>query len=220
MASSPDSPLTALQKDVLAAFFGSERGFFLTGGAALAGYWLRHRPTSDLDLFTLDDGAFERAPHVLREVVVRLGGSTDVRQDAPGFRRFAVSRGDDAVVVDLVRERVKQLHDDKRDIDGVLVDPPDEILANKLTALVGRQEERDIVDVMLLERDAKLRIEDFLPAALAKDGGCTPATLAWLLSELRIDDKAPLPAGTAPETLRAYVSSLVDRLRRTALPER
>jgi hypothetical protein len=53
MASSPDSPLTPLQKDVLAAFFSSERGFFLTGGAALAGYWLRHRPTGDLDLFTL-----------------------------------------------------------------------------------------------------------------------------------------------------------------------
>ncbi len=220
MASSPDNPLTPLQKDVLATFFASERGFFLTGGAALAGYWLRHRPTADLDLFTLHDDAFERAPHVLREVVARLGCSADVRQDAPGFRRFAVSRDGDAVVVDLVRERVKQLHEDKRDIDGVLVDPPDEILANKLTALVGRQEERDIVDVMLLERDVKLRVEDFLPAALAKDGGCTPATLAWLLSEVRIDDGARLPAGTAPDALRAYVSSLVVRLRRTALPER
>jgi hypothetical protein len=31
MASSPDSLLTPLQKDVLASFFGSERGFFLTG---------------------------------------------------------------------------------------------------------------------------------------------------------------------------------------------
>jgi hypothetical protein len=100
----------------------------------------------------------------------------------------------------------------------VLVDPPDEILANKLTALVGRQEERDLVDVMFLERKAALRVEDFLAAALAKDGGCTPATLAWLLSELRIPDNAMLPAGITGPTLRAYAAELVVRLRRLAFP--
>ncbi len=108
MASSPDSLLTPLQKDVLAAFFGSERGFFLTGGAALAGFWLCHRPTSDLDLFTLDDGAFERAPHVVKAIAAGLGGTVETRQDAPGFKRFALTSGGDALVVDLVRERVPQ----------------------------------------------------------------------------------------------------------------
>ncbi len=42
MASSPDSPLTPLQRDVLRAFFGREHDFYLTGGAALAGYHLGH----------------------------------------------------------------------------------------------------------------------------------------------------------------------------------
>ena len=218
MASSKVSQLTALQKDVLRAFFASERGFFLTGGAALAGYWLHHRPTSDLDLFTLDDSAFERAPHVLRDAVAKLGATSDVRQDSPGFKRFTVSREGDAVVVDLVRERVQQIHIKKTEIDGVLVDPPDEILANKLNALVGRQEERDIVDVMLLERDANLRVEDLLPAALSKDGGCTPATLAWLLSELKIPDGVRLPAGVTPVEVRQYIDQLVTRLRRLAHP--
>ncbi|HEX3762246.1 MAG TPA: hypothetical protein VHW23_26275 [Kofleriaceae bacterium] len=39
--------------------------------------------------------------------------------------------------------------------------------------------------VMLLER-AGHSVEAALAAALAKDGGCTPATLAWLLSEVKI----------------------------------
>jgi hypothetical protein len=52
MASSAPSKLTAFQKDVLDAFFRRERGFFLTGGAALAGFHLGHRTTDDLDLFT------------------------------------------------------------------------------------------------------------------------------------------------------------------------
>jgi hypothetical protein len=40
--------LTALQRSVLAAFFAREREFFLSGGAALAGYHLGHRETLDL----------------------------------------------------------------------------------------------------------------------------------------------------------------------------
>lgn len=218
MTSSTDSLLSPLQRKVLGAFFARERGFFLTGGAALAGYWLRHRPTSDLDLFTLDDAAFERARHVLADVATSLGATSEARQDAPGFKRFVLACGGDAVVVDLVRERVAQLHDEKPEVEGVRVDPPDEILANKLTTLVSRQEERDLIDVLFLERQAKLRVEALLSAALAKDGGCTPATLAWLLSELKIPDSVVLPAGLRPEELRTYVADLVTRLRRAAHP--
>jgi hypothetical protein len=118
-------------------------------------------------------------------------------------------------VIDLVRDQL-QLHADKLERDGVRIDPPDEILANKLTALVGRAEERDLVDLFCLER-AGYRIEDALPDALAKDGGCTPATLAWLLSEIAILDGNELPAGITAPTLRQYVAELIGRLRRAAL---
>jgi hypothetical protein len=47
MDSSAPSKLTALQREVLDAFFQRERGFFLTGGAALAGFHLGHRTTDD-----------------------------------------------------------------------------------------------------------------------------------------------------------------------------
>lgn len=102
-------------------------------------------------------------------------------------------------------------------MDGIRVDPADEILANTLTAIIGRAEERDLVDVYALER-AGLRIEDALPAALAKDGGCTPANLAWLLSEVRIPNDTKLPAGVTPAELRDWLDELIRRLRRAALP--
>ncbi|MDB4956385.1 MAG: hypothetical protein JWO36_3954 [Myxococcales bacterium] len=219
MASSPDKPsrLSAIQRDVLAAFFQRERAFYLTGGAALAGYHLGHRETSDLDLFTADAPAFERARHVMSDVAAALGGTIEVRQDAPGFLRCVVSRGGDALVVDVVRDRSFQIHPAKPVIEGIAVDPPDEILANKLTAIVGRAEERDLVDVLFLER-AGYRVEDVLAAALRKDGGCTPATLAWLLSEIEIPEGAQLPAGINGRELRDFVAELVKRFRRAALP--
>ena len=128
-----------------------------------------------------------------------------------------MSRGDEAVVVDLVHERVPQIHVEKLDRDGVRVDPPEEILVNKLNTIASRSEIRDVVDVMALER-AGFTVDQALEGALTKDGGCTPATLAWVLSELEIPDQAALPGGVDPRELREYVHHLIRRLRRAALP--
>ena len=217
MDSSP-SKLTSLQREVLDAFFQRERGFFLTGGAALAGFFLGHRPTDDLDLFTLQPAAFERGRFVLADVASAVHAILDVRQDAPGFKRLVLTRRDEGLVVDLVKDVGPQLHPDKLERDHILLDPPDEILANKLTALVGRAEERDLVDVLFLER-AGYSVDSALPAALAKDGGCTPATLAWLLSEITIPDGVALPAGVSPAELRDYVTALIARLLTLSAPK-
>lgn len=218
----PDSrqfELTPLQRDVLRAFFGRERGFFLTGGAALVGYYLHHRDTTDLDLFATDDDAFQRGRHALAGAAAELGARLEVRQDSPDFKRFTLSRGDELVVVDLVRDRVPQICVEKPDIAGILVDPLREIAANKLTTIVSRMEERDLVDLFVLER-AGTRTESLLDDALRKDGGCTAATLAWLLSQVEIPDRAALPGGVDPGELRAWVVDLVGRLRRAAAPPR
>ena len=217
MGSSRDNKLTPLQRDVLDTFFRRERGYVLTGGAALAGFHLGHRTTDDLDLFTRDDDAFERGRFVLADVARETGCTIEIRQDAPGFTRFVLGRPDEGLVVDLVRD-VSPPTGAPIEIEHIVVDSPAEILANKLTALVGRAEERDLVDVMFLEHAGE-RVESALPAALAKDGGCTPATLAWLLSEVSIPDGIALPAGVSPQQLRSYVKGLVDRLLVAAKPE-
>jgi hypothetical protein len=217
VASSAPSKLTALQRDVLDAFFQRERGFFLTGGAALAGFHLGHRVTDDLDLFTPQAAAFERGRFVLEEVAAALGGTLQIRQDAPGFKRLVLTRGDEGLVIDLVKDVSPQLHRDKLERNNIVIDPADEILANKLTALVGRAEERDLVDVMFLE-SAGFTVEAGLPVALSKDGGCTPATLAWLLSEISISDDVHLPANVPPTEMRAYLAELINRLLALAAP--
>lgn len=216
MASSPDR-LTPFQRDLLLAFFERERGFFLTGGAALAGFYLHHRETTDLDFFTHDGEAFERGAFALRAAAAQLGAEVSVKQDAPGFRRYLVTRGDDSVLVDTVWERVRAAYPDKKTEGPVVLDSPEEITVNKLTTLVSRSEPRDIVDLMLLER-AGFSIDAALPKALEKDGGCTPATLAWVLSQVSISDGAALPGGVSVAETRAFLAGLVERLLRAAAP--
>lgn len=139
-----------------------------------------------------------------------IGGTLDIRQDAPGFTRLVLSRASEGLVIDLVKD-AHPSGTAPQEIGQLIVDAPEEILANKLTALVGRAEERDLIDVMFLER-AGIPVESALPAALAKDGGCTPATLAWLLSEITIPDGVVLAGGVTPDDLRTYVKGLIDRL--------
>lgn len=209
--------LTPLQEAVLDRFFEREQDFYLTGGAALAGFHLGHRTTDDLDLFTLEAGAFERGLYVLRDTADSLGGDLETLQDTPGFRRFLLRRGDEAVVVDLVAERVPQRCEEKLRRGKLRIDPPEEILSNKLCTLVGRAEIRDLIDVFCLEK-AGFPVEDAFPAALEKDGGATPATLAWLLSEIHVPESVSLPGGIDPGELMEFRDELVRRLRRLALP--
>lgn len=216
MGSSPDK-LTPLQRSLLEAFFRVEGRFFLTGGAALAGFYLQHRPTLDLDLFTLDPEAFEAGRRALEASATGLGATVTIRQHAPGFERYVVTHGEDSVIVDLVLERVPQVAGPKRLVGSVAVDPLEEIVANKLTTVLSRSEERDLVDLLLLEREG-LRAEEALAGAHAKDGGCTAAALAFVLSEVTIPDSVRLPAEVSPGELRAFISDLVIRLRRIAFP--
>jgi hypothetical protein len=66
------SKLGELQQRFLQSFFAKENRFFLTGGAALAGFHLGHRETHDLDLFTLMD-AMEEGSAAVAEVAREMG---------------------------------------------------------------------------------------------------------------------------------------------------
>ena len=217
MASSGDR-LTPLQRALLETFFLHERRFFLTGGAALTGFYLQHRSTLDLDLFTLDPEALEAGRRTLETTAAELGATLAVRQHAPGFERYVVTAGGESVVVDLVLERVAQTAGPKRAVGSITIDPIEEILANKLTTILSRAEERDLVDLLFLERRG-LRVEDALASAQRKDGGCTPAALAWVLAEISIPDGIDLPGGVTSVELRRFVEDLIVRLRRLAFPE-
>lgn len=211
------STLSNLQNDFLREFFRRENRFYLTGGAALAGFYLGHRETNDLDLFTLEN-EIENGFVIVKDTARALGASVEAIQTAPDFRRLLVKRGDEAVVVDLIREYVFQLEREKREIGGIRIDSAEEILANKLCALLSRSEIRDLVDVRELEK-AGFKIEDALSAAQRKDTGLTPAQLAWVLNQIKFGDDLTPPGDIAIIELQNYLDDLIARLKRLAFPE-
>jgi hypothetical protein len=210
------SRLSPLQVEILEAFFAHEQGFYLTGGGALAGFHLGHRETHDLDLFTLSS-TVEDGVRSLRAAAADVGASWREVRTAPEFRRVLLSRANESVIVDLVLERTEQLRPDKPRHGSVRVDPAEEIFANKLCTLLGRSEIRDLVDARALE-GLGLSLSEALEAGQRKDGGLTPAQLAWVLSQITIGDGASLPGGVTPAELRDYLRNLIDRLVRIGHP--
>lgn len=210
--------LNNLQNEFLQAFFAHENRFFLSGGAALVGFYFGHRETYDLDLFTLEN-EIENGFRLVNEVAKELNAIVESIQTSPDFRRLLVKRGTEAIVVDLVREYVFQIFDKKPIIDGIRVDSPEEILANKLCALLSRSEIRDLVDVRELEK-AGFSLENALQVAVKKDSGLTPAQLAWVLNQIKFGDDFQPSNNLSVVELRDYLSNLIIKLKRLALPEK
>ena len=60
--------------------------------------------------------------------------------------------------------------------------------------------------------ESGLSLERALEAGQRKDGGLTPAQLAWVLSQISIGDEARVPGGGAAPDLRLYLRDLIDDL--------
>lgn len=211
----PGNRLSVLQRDLVRALARHGTGFFLTGGGVLVGFVLGHRTTDDLDLFTTDDAVMAQVDSLVHALSVAVGAHVESLQTTPDHRRYLFSRAEESTRVDFVRDRGPQLLS-KPVRDGVAMDSVEEIFANKITTLASRSEIRDVVDLYCLEQ-AGYRVEDHIEAALTKDAGATPATIAWLLSTLRIPER--LPGDVSRETIVAYVRDLEARLRARAFPQ-
>ncbi|NUO82117.1 nucleotidyl transferase AbiEii/AbiGii toxin family protein [candidate division KSB1 bacterium] len=65
--------LTTSQNSFLTEFFQLTQDFYLTGGTALSAYYLQHRYSEDLDLFTSNELFFQNAESLVGAVSAKLG---------------------------------------------------------------------------------------------------------------------------------------------------
>ena len=218
MVSSPPSRLTPLQRELLLAFFEREQRFFLTGGAALAGFYLGHRTTEDLDLFSSQLPDLLEASRLAEDAATSCGATITSLRTHPSFRRLLAARGEERCVIDLVADSAKVIDPEKTVFGLVRVDTIREIAANKVCAVLGRSEIKDLVDLKALSTYG-VDLEQALADASRKDAGVEPATLAWVLDQISISPSAPMPGGVNPVEIDGFRKDLVRRLRTMAFEQ-
>ncbi len=202
--------LDSFQEEVLEAFFARESGFFLTGGAALAGYHIHHRATESLELRTVEDRV-RVGEAALLEVASDIGAKIQ-RIEAPETNgKFLLRREDDSLVVNIERDLCPQVEPEKTIIGNIRVDRPKEIAARVLCCLRSNIGLGDLVDLRALEI-VGYTVDDHLEAATYRDPEVTPAELVRALSDFEIGDEARPPGDVSTADLRSYVAVLILRL--------
>ena len=185
--------LLPVQRRALVALAGLEPRWTLTGGGALAGFHLGHRLTRDVDLFFRDRSLLERLGEDAERLLKTHGFEVSRLVTTPAFVQLRVVNSGDVLVVDLVADPVAAI---EPSLDAVIdevhlaIDSLHEILVNKLCALLGRSEIRDLVDVGAILSsggDLQRAVRD----APKKDAGFSALTLAWVLSRYPAAKLAP-----------------------------
>jgi len=215
--------LTPLQRRILRVLSRLTPRWTLTGGAALAGVYLGHRTTRDLDLFWRSRPTLGAVPSEAQVLLRAERLDVVALRTAPAFAQLRVSDGDDVCIVDLVAEPfapIEPPNHAKIEETEVDVDSVHEIFAAKLSALLGRTELRDLADVQAL-LNAGADLSAAVRDAPKKDAGFSALTLAWVLRDF---DVTPLAralgwSGEAAAGAEAFREQLIDRLTQIARPE-
>ncbi len=208
------SILTPLQRDFLNAFFAraAAESFFLTGGTALAAFYLRHRYSEDVDLFTLDRDALEAMEREIPTIASEIGCAWSLKVKATDFRAILMHRPPEpSLKVDLVRDAGAQFGEHRR-FGVVVVDSMLNIAVNKVTALFGRTAAKDFVDFYFLLKQG-FNLDELMQMAREKDLGFTEFYFAGSLGQIRhVQDLPRMIQPITIEELCAFFVPLADRI--------
>ena len=129
--------------------------FYLTGGTALGRYYLNHRYSEDLDFFMNKSVLFSSSIKDLEKALINnfhvLKQQSITYED---FARYYVEDEETVLKIEFVND-IEYRCGVPNVYEYGFIDTPLNILTNKLTAIVGRDEPKDVFDIYTLAQHYK-----------------------------------------------------------------
>jgi predicted nucleotidyltransferase component of viral defense system len=137
-----------LQDDIMDIIFNIQDIFYLTGGTCLCRFHKEKRYSDDLDFFTNENKQFSK---VIRIIKIALNEKFEVNEEiiSRDFVRLIINN---FLQIDFVNDRVMRYKDVIYMENGYCIDNYENILANKLTAIMSRDNPKDIFDIYLINK--------------------------------------------------------------------
>jgi len=138
--------LYKLQDRVLDILFATEDIFYLTGGTCLSRFYQEKRYSDDLDFFADSEPRFKAG---IKNIKQNLEKEFKIYEDTvtKDFVRWIV---DDLLQIDFINDRVYRHGESILLENGYRIDNIENILSNKLNAIIDRDEAKDIFDIYMI----------------------------------------------------------------------
>jgi len=156
--------LYTLQDKVLGIVFSVENEFYLTGGTCISRFYHEKRYSDDLDFFTHNSGRFSFAVKNIK-TELQQNYQVDTEVDSKNFIRFKINK---LLQIDFVNDTAYRYKDLVIKENGYVIDNIENILSNKITAVIGRDNPKDIFDIYLIYRFYDFDWKEILEAAQKK----------------------------------------------------
>lgn len=170
------------QDKVLRLLGELDAGFYLTGGTAVSRGYLHHRFSDDLDLFVNDSPHFSLWSSRVIDACARVTEwTTRVLVREQRFVRISLETGSDSLKLEMINDVPAHVGDVV--IHPVLgrLDSRENILANKVSALLDREEPKDLADIWGFCCKLNMPLAPAIEDASSKAAGIFPADVARVL---------------------------------------
>ena len=203
--------LTPFQEEFIIALGRTplQEPFFLTGGTALAAFYLEHRTSEDMDFFTEEEGQVSRVVPIVNDIASALGGELDIKRNFRSYVEFFITKGKVTLRCDFAQDSPYRLQAKVfRKEYGISVDNALDISCNKLSALYDRGEPKDFVDVYFIDREL-IPFEKLVDEAKKKHIGLEHYFLAVSLA--KVEEVRLLPRMLKPVTIEDLKKFFMDK---------
>ncbi len=172
----PASLLTLLQRRVLTSFFQSnlgQLGYYLTGGTALAEFYLHHRYSDDLDFFTRKQDRLDQDFRHFLDLIPSYGLTISSKTMSGDYLKLFVREdgsGEEELKIEFARDVPAQMATFSIH-DGVVVNSFEDIATNKICAILSRQpsEPKDFYDLYFILKDSHFTLDYLINRAQEKE---------------------------------------------------
>lgn len=147
--------------------------FYLTGGTALAYFYLNHRRSNDLDFFTTIEETIIPFSYRLEEYLKSKGLIVQRQRGLHSFVEVLAEHNKETTIVHLALESSFRFEPTKEFAQApkLKIDSLTDIAYNKILALFGRATLRDFIDIYFLVKKAGFTEEELMNKAKMKDPG-------------------------------------------------
>ena len=197
MSSYYEDKLYPLQDKVLKIIDSLDTLFYLTGGTALSRCYYNYRYSEDLDFFVNNDLKFMKiSESVVNEL--RKWFNVEIINRSDSFFSLKI---ESILKLDLIND--VKFHFGKFEKKKIFsrVDNVENILSNKLSALISRDEAKDVVDIWVITKSKKTNWRKIFVDANSKAVGIFPPDVASKLLDFPVDllDRIKWVVGKKPQ---------------------